>query len=104
MRKTFLISMGSETTLDCLAADRAAVECPEHPGLRRRPTMMVKKMDIPPTASARQAGWVQYLGGMPWDGRATAIEPDAAHVMHWTRNVKQARDPLTSQVRDTYVS
>src|SRR5262245_49171332 len=25
----FLISIGSETTLDCQAADRAAVECPE---------------------------------------------------------------------------
>src|SRR5262245_46900012 len=27
-----------------------------HLGMRRRPTMMVKKMDIPPTTSARQAG------------------------------------------------
>jgi hypothetical protein len=30
LRKTFLTSMGSETTLGCLAADRAAVECPEY--------------------------------------------------------------------------
>jgi hypothetical protein len=72
---------GSETTLDCLAADRAAVECPDLLGVRRRPTMMVEKMDIPPTASARQAGSSAVLGrgalGQPGDcnqARRTSFE------------------------------
>ena len=67
LRKTFLISNGSETTLDCLAADRAAVECPEHLSLRRQPTMKVEKMRIPPTAlgpgkRAKCSAWAGCLG------------------------------------------
>jgi hypothetical protein len=67
LRKTFLISIGSETTLDCLAADRAAVECPEYLSLLRRPTMKVEKMRIPPTAlgpgkRAKCSAWAGYLG------------------------------------------
>jgi hypothetical protein len=35
---------------------------------------------------------VQSLGEMPWDGRATAFEPDAPHVLHMRGNVKQIGD------------
>src|SRR5262249_2399574 len=63
----FLTSEGSETTLDCLAADRAAVECPEHLSLRRRPMVKVEEIHIPPTLSARASGlkcsaWAGCLG------------------------------------------
>src|SRR5262252_6328523 len=51
----FLTSNRSETTLDCVAADRAAVECPEQLSLPRRP-MMKAEIHIPPTLSARRAG------------------------------------------------
>ena len=73
LRKTFLISMGSETTLGCLAADRAAVECPEYLSSRCRSMMKVGKMHIPPTALGPASGLSAVLGRDALDSRATAI-------------------------------
>jgi hypothetical protein len=82
LRKTFLTSNGSETTLDCLAADRAAVECPEHLSSRRRSMMKVEKMHIPPTALGPASGLsCSAWAGMPWDSRATAFKPDLVGVI-----------------------
>lgn len=67
----FLTSMGSETTLGCLAADRAAVECPEYLSSRCRSMMKVGKMHIPPTALGPASGLSAVLGrdalGQPGD-------------------------------------
>jgi len=57
-----------------MAADRAAVECPEHLGLRRRPTIKVEKMVIRQQPSTRQAGSSAVLGRMPWDKPGDCIQ------------------------------
>jgi hypothetical protein len=44
---------------------------------------------ISPTAFARQAGKVQYLGEMPWDSRATAFKPDAVYLSQTAAKVNQ---------------
>src|SRR5262245_23441675 len=89
--KAFLISMGSETTLDCLAADRAAVECPEYLSLRRQRMMNVENMRIP-TAPGPASGLSAVLGGMPWDSRATAFKPDVFYLMQQTQKVKNQKE------------
>jgi hypothetical protein len=80
--------MRSETTLDCLAADRAAVECPDCLSSRRRSMMKVEKMDIPPTALGPASGLSAVLGRDALECRATAFRPGLVGVIHERRNVK----------------
>jgi hypothetical protein len=62
----FLTSMGSETTLGCLAANRAAVECPEYLSLRHRPMMLLKRFmsdqHSRPGERAKCSAWAGCLG------------------------------------------
>jgi hypothetical protein len=88
LRKAFLISMGSETTLDCLAADRAAVECPEYLSSRLPIDDEVEKMHIPPTALGPASGLSAVLGRDALGCRATAFKPDVVVVIHARPNVK----------------
>jgi hypothetical protein len=46
---------------------------------------------ISPTALDPRAGEVQYLGEMPWEGRATAFKPDVALMIQNPANVKISR-------------
>src|SRR6478735_3393047 len=100
----FLTSMGSETTLGCLAADRAAVECPEYLSSRCRSMMKVGKMHIPPTVLGPASGLSAVLGRDALDSRATAIEPDVVDVIRKRRNVKERGGLPRSQASDTHVS
>jgi hypothetical protein len=65
----------SETTLGCAAADRAVVEGPELASGHRDGD------DISPKALGPVSGRSAVLGRNALEGRATAFEPDGAHIV-----------------------
>src|SRR5215470_33624 len=76
-RKAYLISLKrSETTLGCAAADRAVVEGPGNllPDIGTG-------MTFSPKALGPVSGQSAVLGRNALEGRATAFEPDSAHIV-----------------------
>src|SRR5262249_57200243 len=78
-RKTFLISLGSETTLDCTR--QLTGRLPTARGPMPRPEEGIWEIEhFAKRPSPGERVEAQCLGEMPWISRATAIRPDGSYV------------------------